>query len=53
MMVIGRLCFATNFDDMKECDALESNKLLQGVSLQGIYPILDPVIAELLRQSHD
>jgi hypothetical protein len=53
MMVIGRLCFATNFDDMNERDALESNKLLQGVSLQGIYPILDPVIAELLRQSHD
>jgi hypothetical protein len=23
MMVMGRLCFATNFDDMKECNALE------------------------------
>jgi hypothetical protein len=30
MMVIGRLCFATNFDDMKECDALESNKIVAG-----------------------
>jgi hypothetical protein len=30
MMVIGRLCFATNFDDMKECDALESNKIIAG-----------------------
>jgi hypothetical protein len=26
MMVMDRLCFATNFDDMKECDPLESNK---------------------------
>jgi hypothetical protein len=25
MMVMGRLCFATNFDDTKECDAPESN----------------------------
>jgi hypothetical protein len=23
MMVMGKLCFATNFDDMKECNALE------------------------------
>jgi hypothetical protein len=23
MMAMGRLCFETNFDDMKECDALE------------------------------
>jgi hypothetical protein len=30
MMVIGRLCFATNFDDMKECDAPESNKIVAG-----------------------
>jgi hypothetical protein len=28
MMVIGRLCFATNFDDMKECDAPGSNKIV-------------------------
>jgi hypothetical protein len=28
MMVMGRLCFATKFDDMKECDALESNKIV-------------------------
>jgi hypothetical protein len=30
MMVIGRLCFAINFDDMKECDAPESNKIIVG-----------------------
>jgi hypothetical protein len=30
MMVMGRLCFATNFDDMKECDALKSNKTIAG-----------------------
>jgi hypothetical protein len=30
MMVIGRLRFATNFDDMKECDASESNKFVAG-----------------------
>jgi hypothetical protein len=24
------LCFATNFDDVKECDALESNKIVAG-----------------------
>jgi hypothetical protein len=29
-MVMGRLCFATNFDDMKECDALKSNKIVVG-----------------------
>jgi hypothetical protein len=23
IMAVGILCFATNFDDMKECDALE------------------------------
>jgi hypothetical protein len=28
MMVMGRLCFARNFDDMKECDAPESNKIV-------------------------
>jgi hypothetical protein len=28
MMVMGILCFATNFDDMKECDALESNEMV-------------------------
>jgi hypothetical protein len=28
MMVMGRLCFATNFDDMKEGDDLESNKTI-------------------------
>jgi hypothetical protein len=30
MIVMGRLCFATNFDDVKECDALESNKIVAG-----------------------
>jgi hypothetical protein len=30
MMVMGRLCFAANFDAMKECDALESNKTVAG-----------------------
>jgi hypothetical protein len=30
MMVIGRLCFATNFDATKECDATESNKIVAG-----------------------
>jgi hypothetical protein len=28
--VMGRLCFAANFDDMKECDASESNKTVTG-----------------------
>jgi hypothetical protein len=28
MMVMGRLCFATNLDVMKEWDVLESKKLL-------------------------
>jgi hypothetical protein len=30
MMVMGRLSFATNFDDMKECDALKSKKTVVG-----------------------
>jgi hypothetical protein len=30
MMVMGRLCFATNVDDMKECNALESNRNVAG-----------------------
>jgi hypothetical protein len=30
MMVMGRLCFTTNVDDMKECDAPESNKFVAG-----------------------
>jgi hypothetical protein len=30
MMVVGKLCLATNFYDMKECDALESNKIIAG-----------------------
>jgi hypothetical protein len=30
MIVIGRLCFATNLDDMKEYYALESNKIVVG-----------------------
>jgi hypothetical protein len=38
MMVIGRLRFATNFDDIKECDALESNKLVVGCEFAGNIP---------------
>jgi hypothetical protein len=30
MMVMDRLCFATNFDDMKECDAPKSSKIVVG-----------------------
>jgi hypothetical protein len=30
MVAIGRLCFATKLDDMKECEALESNKIVVG-----------------------
>jgi hypothetical protein len=30
MMAMGKLCFVTNFDDMKECDAPESNKTVAG-----------------------
>jgi hypothetical protein len=28
MMMMDRLCFATNFDALKECDAEESNKTI-------------------------
>jgi hypothetical protein len=47
MMVMGRLCFATNFDDLKECDDENQTKLSWGVSLQGTYPILHPGISGL------
>jgi hypothetical protein len=30
MIMMDRLCFATIFDAMKECDALESNKMVAG-----------------------
>jgi hypothetical protein len=30
MMVMGRLCFPAFFDHIKECDALESNKIVAG-----------------------
>jgi hypothetical protein len=30
MIAMGRLYFATNFDAMKECNALESNKIVAG-----------------------
>jgi hypothetical protein len=30
VMVMGKLCLATNFDDMKESDALELNKIVAG-----------------------
>jgi hypothetical protein len=38
MMAIGRLCFATNFDDMKECDAIESNKIVVVCEFAGNIP---------------
>jgi hypothetical protein len=28
MMVMGRLCFATNFDAINKCDAPEPNKII-------------------------
>jgi hypothetical protein len=31
MMVMGRLCFAANSDDVKECVAPKSNKIMAGV----------------------
>jgi hypothetical protein len=30
MMVMGKLCFATNLDVMKECDAPKLNKTVAG-----------------------
>jgi hypothetical protein len=30
MIVMGRLCFATNVEDMKECEVLESIKIVVG-----------------------
>jgi hypothetical protein len=30
VMVMGKLFFATKFDDMKECNAPESNKTVAG-----------------------
>jgi hypothetical protein len=30
MVVMGKLCFATNLDAMKECNAPESNKTVAG-----------------------
>jgi hypothetical protein len=38
MMVMDRSCFATNFDDMKECDALKSNKTVAGCEFVRIIP---------------
>jgi hypothetical protein len=38
MMVMGRLCFATNFDDMKEYDAPESNIIIVGCEFVGNIP---------------
>jgi hypothetical protein len=29
-MMMGKLCLAINFDDMKECDAPKSNKIVAG-----------------------
>jgi hypothetical protein len=39
MMVLGMLCFATNFDDMKECNASESNKTVAGREFARNIPI--------------
>jgi hypothetical protein len=33
MIIIGRSCFTTNYDDIKECDAPESNKTIAGCEL--------------------
>jgi hypothetical protein len=33
MVLIGRLYFATKLDDMNECDAPESNKIVVGCEL--------------------
>jgi hypothetical protein len=30
MMVMGQFCLATNFDDMNECNASKSNKIVAG-----------------------
>jgi hypothetical protein len=53
MIMIGRLCYVTNLDDMKECDAPNQTIFLHGVSRQGTYPIPNPGIAGLHRWSHD
>jgi hypothetical protein len=52
MMVMDRFCFATNFDDMKECDASESNKIIAGCEFARKYPTPHLGIAGLPRQSH-
>jgi hypothetical protein len=33
MIIIGRSCFTTNYDDIKECDAPKSNKTIVGCEL--------------------
>jgi hypothetical protein len=33
MIVMGSLCFTTNDDDIKECDAPKSNKTVAGCEL--------------------
>jgi hypothetical protein len=38
MMALGKLCFATKFDYMKECDAPESNKNVAGCEFAGNMP---------------
>jgi hypothetical protein len=38
MMVIGRLCFAIGFDDMKECNAPKSNKIVAGYEFARTIP---------------
>lgn len=38
MVATGNLCFSTNLDDMKECDAPESNKMVAEWELAGNVP---------------
>jgi hypothetical protein len=48
MMAMGRLCFTTNIDHMKECDAPKSNKVIAGCEF-ATYPIPHAGIAGLPR----
>ena len=35
---VGRLCFATNLDDMKECVVPELNRIMAGLGLMVNFP---------------
>jgi hypothetical protein len=52
MMVVSKLCLVTNFDDMKECDAPKSNKIVAGCEFAHNIPNTTSWIAGLPRQSH-